>query len=42
MRAVEIWKTDALMLLLVGGDKSTQEVDIAKAQRMAEEWRSGQ
>ena len=33
-------KGDTLMLLLVGGDKSTQEADIAKAQRMAEEWRS--
>ena len=33
-------KGDTLMLLLVGGDKSTQDADIAKAQRMAEEWRN--
>jgi len=33
-------KGDMLMLLLVGGDKSTQDADIAKAQLMAEEWRN--
>jgi putative addiction module killer protein len=33
---------DTLLLLLVGGDKSTQEVDIVKARQMAEEWRSEQ
>jgi putative addiction module killer protein len=28
-----------LLLLLVGGDKSSQSRDIAKAQRLLEEWR---
>jgi len=32
-------KGATLMLLLVGGDKSTQEADIKKAQEMAREWR---
>jgi putative addiction module killer protein len=30
---------NTFLLLLVGGDKSSQEADITKAQRMAEEWR---
>lgn len=29
---------DALLLLLVGGDKSTQQNDISKAHRLADEW----
>jgi putative addiction module killer protein len=33
---------DTLMLLLVGGDKSTQSADIARARRMAQEWRNQQ
>jgi len=32
---------DTLLLLLTGGDKSTQDADIAQAQQMASEWRSG-
>lgn len=30
---------DELVLLLCGGDKSTQSKDIATAQRLAEQWR---
>ena len=30
-----------LVLLLVGGDKSTQSRDIDKAERLAKEWREG-
>ena len=28
-----------IILLLVGGDKSTQERDIAKARQLAQEWK---
>ena len=35
-------KGNTLLLLLIGGDKSTQETDIARAQQMAEDWRSEQ
>jgi putative addiction module killer protein len=31
---------DVLILLLCGGDKSTQQKDIDKAQRLADEWRA--
>ncbi len=31
---------DRLILLLCGGDKSTQQQDIEKAHRLAEEWRA--
>jgi putative addiction module killer protein len=33
---------DVFLLLLIGGDKSTQTNDIVKARRLAEEWRKGQ
>ena len=33
---------DVLVLLLCGGDKSTQQKDIDRAHRLAEEWRAGQ
>ncbi|GAB3617106.1 type II toxin-antitoxin system RelE/ParE family toxin [Okibacterium endophyticum] len=33
---------DELILLLCGGDKSTQSKDIAAAQQLAEEWRADQ
>ena len=31
---------DVLILLLCGGDKSTQQKDIDKAHRLADEWRA--
>jgi len=31
---------DVLILLLCGGDKSTQQNDIDKAHRLAEQWRN--
>lgn len=31
---------DVLILLLLGGDKSTQQRDVSKAHELAEEWRS--
>lgn len=31
---------DTLILLLCGGDKSTQQKDIAKAHDLAEQWRA--
>jgi putative addiction module killer protein len=31
---------DVLILLLCGGDKSTQQKDIDKAHRLADEWRT--
>lgn len=33
---------DVLVLLLCGGDKSTQQKDIEKAHQLAEEWRTNQ
>ncbi len=30
-----------LVLLLVGGDKKTQDADIAKAKKLAKEWKNG-
>lgn len=33
---------DALVLLLCGGDKSTQSKDIEQAHKLAEEWRADQ
>ena len=33
---------DALVLLLCGGDKSTQQTDIEKAHELADEWRADQ
>ena len=32
---------DAIVVLLCGGDKSTQSKDIKTAKRLAEEWRDG-
>ena len=37
-RVYYIQDGDVLILLLCGGDKSTQQKDIDKAQRMADEW----
>jgi putative addiction module killer protein len=34
--------SDALVLLLCGGDKSTQQKDIEKAHGLADEWRADQ
>ncbi len=31
-----------IYVLLMGGDKSTQETDIAKAKRLAREWQEGE
>ncbi len=31
---------DMVIVLLVGGDKSTQDDDIAQAKRLADEWRT--
>lgn len=31
---------DVMIVLLVGGDKSTQDKDIVQAKRLADEWRS--
>lgn len=33
---------DALVLLLCGGDKSTQQKDIERAHRLADQWRAEQ
>jgi putative addiction module killer protein len=33
---------DTLILLLCGGDKSTQQKDIKKAHKLADEWRADQ
>lgn len=33
---------DMLVLLLCGGDKSTQQKDITRAHQLAEEWRADQ
>lgn len=33
---------DRLILLLAGGDKSTQQKDIGEARRVAADWRAGQ
>lgn len=32
---------DVMIVLLMGGDKSTQDKDIMQAKRLADEWRSG-
>ncbi len=39
-RVYYIQDGDVLILLLCGGDKSTQQKDIAKAHRLADEWRA--
>ena len=37
---VSVERGNTLLLLLVGGDKSSQSKDIEKAMKLAEEWRS--
>jgi putative component of toxin-antitoxin plasmid stabilization module len=37
-RALQLHVVQGYVLLLAGGDKSTQENDIAKARRLAEEY----
>ena len=39
-RVYYLQEGDALVLLLIGGDKSTQQDDITTAHRLAHEWRS--
>lgn len=39
-RVYYLQDTDTLVLLLCGGDKSTQQKDIKKAHDLAEEWRA--
>lgn len=39
-RAYYLQEGERLILLLVGGNKSTQQKDIEKAHRLAEEWRA--
>lgn len=39
-RVYYLQDTDTLVLLLCGGDKSTQQKDIEKAHDLAEEWRA--
>lgn len=41
-RVYYLQEGDALVLLLCGGDKSTQPKDIAQAHELAEEWRTDQ
>jgi putative addiction module killer protein len=38
-RVYFIWRGKEIIILLCGGDKSTQAKDIATAKRLAEEWR---
>ena len=38
-RVYYLQEADRLILLLCGGDKSTQQKDIDKAHRLADEWR---
>lgn len=40
-RVYYLQEANKLVLLLCGGDKSTQRKDIAKAHELADEWRSG-
>lgn len=40
-RVYYMWRGDVLILLLSGGDKSTQSRDIAEAKRMAKEAEDG-
>jgi putative addiction module killer protein len=39
-RVYYLQETERPILLLVGGDKSSQQKDLEKAYRLAEEWRS--
>src|SRR5665811_2016109 len=39
-RVYYLQEADCLILLLCGGDKSTQQKDIGKAHRLAGEWRT--
>lgn len=41
-RVYYLQDSDTLILLLVGGDKSTQQRDISKAYELADEWRADQ
>ena len=41
-RVYYLQEVDALVLLLCGGDKSTQPKDIEQAHELAEEWRTDQ
>lgn len=38
-RVYYLYEEDVLILLLIGGDKSTQQRDIATAHRLAVQWR---
>lgn len=40
-RVYVVRKGQRLLVLLCGGDKSTQEGDIAQAKRLAHDWRKG-
>lgn len=40
-RVYYLQQADVVIVLLVGGDKSSQSKDIGQAHRLAEEWRSG-
>ena len=39
-RVYYLQQGDVMIVLLVGGDKSTQDRDIVQAKRLADEWRS--
>ncbi len=41
-RVYFLQERDVLIVLLAGGDKSTQQMDIARAQQLANEWREEQ
>ncbi len=39
-RVYYLQESDVIIVLLIGGDKSTQRKDIAAARRLAQQWRS--